>query len=155
MFVVPNRRKFAFACVGVAVVAASLWTAYALTHKPVLVHTLGDWDCACGDMYVKTTMLCVWNPFRDRQPEIVADSFLSKLRANACTSVDDVCRASLPAHRVSAWQLSYRDDQGDSASLFYKLTKYGDTGPFRGSVGAITLRKARAGWRVVGFDAYF
>lgn len=106
-------------------------------------------------MYIKTTMHCIWNPFRDRQPEIVADNFLSKLRANECAVNDEVCRTSLPSHRVSAWRLSYREDAGDTASLYYKLSKYGEKTPFGPSVGVIDVRKTPAGWRVVGFDSYF
>jgi len=63
----------------VTVAALGVWTAYALKHRPVLVLSPGDWSCACGEMYIKTTMRGIWNPFRDRQPEILADNFLSKL----------------------------------------------------------------------------
>jgi hypothetical protein len=155
MLIVPIRRKTALWCLGVTVAAVGLWTAYALKYRPVLVHTPGDWDCACGEIYIKTTMRGIWNPFRDRQPEIVANDFLSKLRANECAVSDEVCRTSLPSHRVSAWKLSYREDAGATSSLYYKLTKYGDKTPLGASVGVIDVRKTPAGWRVIGFDSYF
>jgi hypothetical protein len=155
MFVVSIRRKVAIRCVGLVLAAICVWTAYAFKYRPVLVNSPGDWDCACGEMYINTTKRVVWNPFRDRQPEIVADSFLSRLRANECAVDDEVCRNALPSHRVSAWKLSFRKDGGDMASLYYKVTKYGDNTPFGPSVGVIALKKASAGWRVVGFDSYF
>jgi hypothetical protein len=156
MLVVSIRLRAALWCAGVTVAAMGAWTAYALKYRPVLVHSPGDWGCACGEMYIKTTMRGVWNPFRDRQPEILANSFLSKLRANNCGAGDEVCQASLPAHRVSAWKLSYREDAGDAATLYYRLTKHGAEKQFNlTGVGAIDVRKTQAGWRVIGFDSYF
>ena len=149
------RRRVAVQCACVTMMAAGLWLAYALKFRPVLIHSPGDWDCACGEMYIKTTMRGIWNPFRDRQPEVVADNFLSRLRTNECAGNDEICRSSLESHRVSAWRLSYREDAGDTASLYYKLTKYGDKTPFGASVGAIAVRKTPTGWRVIGYDSYF
>jgi hypothetical protein len=79
-------------------------------------------------MYIKTTFRAIWNPFRDRRPEALADAFLSKLRTNECDVGPELCRASLPNGRVSEWRLSYREDDGDTASLYYKLTKYAGRG---------------------------
>jgi hypothetical protein len=125
-------------------------------YKPVLVHSPGDWDCACGDWYIKTTFRAVWNPFRDRQPEALADAFLSALRANECGVGPELCRTSLPKGRVSEWKLSYREDAGDTATLYYKLTKYGDeTKLGLTGVGVIDVRKSVDGWRVTGYDCYF
>ena len=140
---------------GLTIALACAWTAYALAFRPILVHTLGQWDCACGGIYIKTTIRSIWNPFRDRQPEIVADHFLSQLRANNCAPDDKVCRQSMPSKRVSVWTLSYREDAGNTASLFYKLGKYGQITPSPGSVGVVDVEKTRAGWRVLDFSAYF
>lgn len=156
MGVVLMHRKAVRWCASIAVAAVGIWTAYALVYKPVLVHSPGEWDCACGDMYIKTTFRAIWNPFRDRRPEALADAFLSKLRANECVVGPELCRASLPKGRVSKWKLSYRADAGDTASLYYKLTKYGDEAKAKlTGVGAIDLRRSADGWRVIGYDCYF
>lgn len=153
---VSKRRKATQWFAGVTVAVIALWLANSLRHKPVLVHTLGEWDCACGEMYIKTTMRVIWNPFRDRQPEIAGDDFLSKGRAIDSDGAIAVCQPSLPAHRVTAWKLSYREDSGDVATLYYKLTKHGMEGQSNVTgVGVIDVRKTPAGWCVAGFDAYF
>src|ERR1035438_1991107 len=109
MGVVLMHRKAVRWFTSIAVAAIVIWTAYALVYKPVLVHSPGDWDCACGDMYIKTTFRTIWNPFRDRRPEALADAFLSRLRANECVLGPELCRSSLPKGRVSEWKLSYRE----------------------------------------------
>jgi hypothetical protein len=106
----------------VAIAAIGIGTAFAPRYRPVLVHSPGDWNCACSEMYIKTTMRAISNPFRDSQPEAVSDAFLSKLRANECVVGPELCQDSLPSRRVSGWKLSYPEDDGDTATLYYKLT---------------------------------
>ena len=127
-----------------------------LLHRPILAHTLGNWDCACGDMYIKTTFRVIWNPFRDRQPEARADAFLTALRANECIVSPELCRQSLPNGRPSDWKLSYREDAHDTVHLYYKLTKFGDEGNLRLiGVGAIGMKKSVDGWSIIVYDHYF
>lgn len=150
------RRKGVIYWVGICIAVAVVWAGYSSLHRPLLVHTPGDWTCACGEMYIKTTIWGIWNPFRDREPEVLADKLLSKLRANDCGSNVEVCQASMPTRRVSAWMLSYREDTGNMATLYYKLTKYGAKANAElTGVGAVDVRKTVAGWQVAGFDCYF
>lgn len=130
---------------------------YALMNWPILAHTPGAWDCACGDMYIKTTRKAIWNPFRDRTPERVANDFFLRLRANECQVGENICHDALPHHRVSDWRLAYREDSGSAASLYFKLTKLSGERPYPplGGVGAVALRKFSAGWKVVSYDRYF
>jgi len=140
----------------VAVAAVCVWGGSFLINKPVLIHSPGEWDCACGAMYIKTTFRSLWNPLRERQPERIADTFLSKLRANECVAGPELCRAALPNGRVAEWWLAYREDAGSSATLFYKLTKYGERSKTRlTGVGAVELRNGPNGWCVTGYDFYF
>ncbi len=150
-----DAYKSGWWCASIAVGVVGIWTVYALVNKPVVLHSPGEWNCACGSMYIKTTFQVIWNPFRDRLPEALADTFLSNLRANKCFVGPELCRVSLPGRRVSEWRLSYREDEGATTSLYYKLTKYGgEVNELRG-VGAISLRRNVDGWHIIGYDAYF
>lgn len=95
------------------------------TGKPILASTPGDWDGACGDWYIKTTRLAVWNPIRDQTPERAAESFLQELRANNCASGIELCESALPNRRVSHWKLVYRGDDSNNVTLYFRPTKDG------------------------------
>jgi hypothetical protein len=153
---VKRTRHLLAVCAIVAAVAA-VATAMALGHKPIIFHAFAERDCACGDFHDKVTGLVVRNPFRDLAPERAADSFLASLRANKCYVGNELCDYALPEHRVSDWRLVNRDDAGDSATLYFRLTKYGNLDQ-RYSLtgeGMIRLRKDTTGWRVLSYGSYF
>ena len=101
-----------------------------IARNPHPANTPGDWDCACGDWYIKTTRIALWNPIRDRSPERAAESFLAGLRNNNCTASTKLCELALPNHRVSNWELAYREDDGHHVTLYFRLTKYGESSQF-------------------------
>ena len=142
--------------IAIAIAAIAAGAAMALGRQPILAQTPGEWGCACGDMFIKTTRWVAWNPLRDHAPEKAANAFLVDLRNNECSAVHDICQYALPAHRVSDWRLAYREDAGGAVSLYFKLTKYGG-GPGYNltGVGAVALQKAATGWTVAGYDSYF
>src|SRR5208283_3205887 len=143
--------------VAIGVVAATIGVA-ALTnaHKPILVHLFGADGRACG-FCGKTTGLTVWNPWRDRSPELVANDFFVKLKTNRCEASRDLCDHALPSHRVSDWRLKYREDTGGSVSLYFNLKKYGTSDPPGILTGqrAIDVQKGTGGWTIEGYDSYF
>jgi hypothetical protein len=146
-----NSRQFYFGLL----IASAILLAWAV-RKPLLFYTPGEWDCACGDMYIKTTRFVLWNPFRDRTPESAAESFLAKLRDNNCSSGPEICAFSLPDHRVSNWKLAFREDAGQKVSCFFKLTKYGSGSESElQGVGVVDLKKVQGNWAVTGYDAHF
>jgi hypothetical protein len=130
--------------------------ALVFSRRPILAHTLGDWDCACGNWHIKTTRHVIWNPLRNRAPEVAAHEFLANLRANRCFVRRELCEDALARHRVSDWRLAYREDDGDTVSLYLELTKYGG-GPEYNPTGAgvIEVQRGVTGWVVNGFDCYF
>jgi len=135
----------------------AVYVAFAvLSRWPVLVHTPGASDCACGEFLAKTTRHVIWNPLRDRTPESTAAIFLENLREGNCAVKTDWCADALNRHRISSWQLAYREDDHDVVSVYFRLTKYGG-GPayYLHGVGAVDLRKNGSGWDVTGYDAYF
>ena len=145
-------------CSGVVLAAIAVYVAVALiARRPILANTLGEWDCACGDMLIKTTRHVIWNPLRDRTPEIIANEFLTNLRAGNCSISREWCADALARHRFANWKLSYREDSGAMVSLYFKLAKYGspDSAYNQGSVGAVSLQKGTTGWVVVDYSYYF
>lgn len=126
------------------------------TRRPIIANTLGEWDCACGDWYIKTTRLVLWNPLRDRAPEREAEFFLAGLRENKCTASRGLCESALPNHRVSNWKLAYREDADDHVTLYFKLTKYdGSPQSELTGQGAVTTERRGARWAITGYDSYF
>lgn len=124
--------------------------------KSIIASTFGEWDCACGEWHVKTTRLVIWNPMRDRTPEKVAEAFLQSLRDNNCRAALDLCQSAVQNHRVSNWKLAYREDEGDSATLYFKLTKYGGGPEYElTGEGALTVERQGNEWVVGGYGAYF
>ncbi|HWR37482.1 MAG TPA: hypothetical protein VN622_16590 [Clostridia bacterium] len=151
-----SRRKTAQCCGAVLLLAVGLCAALVLSRRPILAYSPGEWDCACGDMYIKTTRHVIWNPLRDRLPEAAAFEFLADLKTNHCSAGRVVCEGILPNHRVSAWKLAYREDRAEIVSLYFKLAKYGKDPRYNlTGVGVVDLRKGTDGWAVIGYDSYF
>jgi hypothetical protein len=141
---------------GLTVVIAAFPVYRLATKNPIIANTPGEWDCACGDWYIKTTRLVLWNPLRDRTPERAAESFLSNIRANNCNVNPELCESILPSQRVSNWELAYREDADSHVVLYFKLTKYGSSpaSELRG-IGTMTIERRATEWAVTGYDSYF
>ncbi len=88
----------------------------------------------------------VWNPLRDRLPETAALKFLTGLKANRCSADRTVCQDALPNHRVSAWQLAYREDEAEIVSLYFKLAKYGEESSTTDGRWSRQCPQGDAGW---------
>ena len=148
------RKKTWLFCIGFAIAALPVYRL--ATGWPILANTPGEWDCACGDWYIKSTRLVLWNPVRDQTPERAAESFLAGLRENNCTAGTELCKSARPNRRVSNWKLAYREDDANHVTLYFKLTKYGERPELKLSgVGAVTVEKRRMEWGIIGYDSYF
>ena len=142
-------------CLALAVV--TLAAVLLARRTPVLVHLLGEGDCACGDFHAEVTGIAVWNPLRDRGPEDAAVAFLSGLRNGRCSGSRDLCSYALPRHRISDWQLRNRRDTGGEVTLYFYLTKFGVSDPAYNLTGegAVGVRKHSRGWAVTYYSSYF
>lgn len=149
-----NRMKPLLIVLSLAALSVPVYRVVA--GRSIIASTFGEWDCACGEWHGKMTRLVIWNPMRDRTPEKVAEAFLQSLRDNNCKAALDLCQSAVENHRVSNWQLAYREDEGNSAFLYFKLSKYGG-GPENKLTGEGELTVERKGddWVVRGYDAYF
>lgn len=74
-----------------------------------------------------------------------------------CTADASVCRYALDGHRASNWRLVNRHDNGQSVSLFYKLTKYESPDPKYelSGEGVIEVVPAMAVGRYRYYSSYF
>lgn len=134
-----------------------LGAAYTLRRRPILFHVFADTGCACGEYHGEVTGLILRNPFRDRLPEQRADKFLKELRDGRCTVDASLCQYALDGHRVSNWRLVNRHDNGQSVSLFYKLTKYAAPDPKYelSGEGVIEVVPSQGSWAAANYSSYF
>jgi hypothetical protein len=153
------RSKLFLRLVLVLAIATALFLTTAfIWRKPVLFHILAETGCACGDFHEEVTGLALFNPFRNRSPERSAQKFLEGLRDGSCSADEPLCRYAMDGHRVSQWRLSnLREEDGNLAALYYKLTKLGvEESKFRlTGEGMVELARTRDGWTVVNYSSYF
>jgi|SRR6185503_3528911 len=105
----------------------------------------------------------ILNPFRNRDPELPAESFLNMLKANEC----DNALATLPFdreyrsylcgkekdHHLSSWRMTDREDTPEKAKMFYWSKREGSEG-LEAPVW-VTVEKQTAGWRVTGYECWY
>jgi hypothetical protein len=79
--------------------------------------------CACEDIFPERIYsLNALNPMRDQTPELIAERFLHDQGQGKCVLPEaDVCTYALHSHRVSDWRLAARQDDRNSAILYYRV----------------------------------
>ncbi len=149
-----NRMKPWLIVLSLAALSAPVYRV--VVGRSIIASAFGEWDCACGEWHVKMTRMVIWNPMRDRTPETVAEAFLQSLRDNNRRAAIDLCQSAVENHRVSNWKLAYREDEGNSAFLYFKLSKYGGGPEYEPTgEGVLTVERKGDDWVVRGYDAYF
>lgn len=100
------------------------------------------------------------NPFRDKEPEAVAEGLLNELRQGRC----ETALSALPAERISyicererdhnltGWTLVDRNDEPGTTTLHFKA--YRADSPAYGNTW-IVLSKQVNGWQVSGIEAWY
>jgi hypothetical protein len=150
-------RKMAM--VGLLLVLVAVLTALFTKSRPVILRTTlfaEDEIRACG-AYNKTAAATVlFNPFRDRAAETVAEAFVEgwakgscaqSLAPNAC---EFLSRHPLPS---SAWRLRNRIDSEGSTTLLYRVSGESAqlTAHSRCAVATVTAVPNGSTWKVTGF----
>jgi hypothetical protein len=138
--------------VGVALVAL-----ICSRHRyPVLFHLLGS--CACTDYSEEVERLTVFNPFRDRSPEVGANKFLSDLRQGRPLAVAPSFSPAYwlqtkPEPLAFEWRLRHRRDQPHRVSLSYQFTRL-DGQPVErwGGEGVVEVVETGGSWKASSFD---
>jgi hypothetical protein len=151
-----------FAVLALASTLVFAYRAYIFRSNPVLFHLFADTNCACGDYQEELSGLVLFNPFRDRSPEAVADNFLEQAREGKCAAntpeAAALCAYTLENHRVAAWRLANRQDKLHRVSLYYKLTKLGEENDSRyrfTGEGLVEVVNTNDGWKVAFYSSDF
>ena len=105
-------------------------------------------------------LFVLFNPFRSREPEVVAESLLNQLKQGHC----DAALTTLPEerssyicererdHKLTGWTLVDRSDEPGTTTLHFKAYRadssvYGNTW--------IVLSKQANGWQVSGIESWY
>jgi len=127
-----------------------------LRHRyPVLLHLFSS--CACTDYSDEVTGLTVFNPFRDRSPEAIANAFLEEIKQGRCPVMapnnGPVDCSYLLNRRFSEWRLKNRRDQSHRVSLFYQFTRF-DSMPHERwtGEGMFEVVETDGAWKASAFD---
>ena len=106
---------------------------------------------------------CVFNPFRDREPERSADAFLTSLKELRCTEsvaklplTEDqrlyICEKEAE-HVLESWRLENREDSLTKTRLFYWHWRK-DYGESHERLW-ITVEKVSDKWQVTDFECWY
>ncbi len=150
-----SKRRFSIAITCILLVALCL----TVRERPVLVHLFADTDCACSDYQQELSGFVLFNPLRNREPEVVATTFFEELRQGRCSDSTVLnspieCKSALNGHRASAWQLAYRRDTTESVELFYRLISFDDPRLEFTGEGRVEARLVNGAWRVTSTTAF-
>jgi hypothetical protein len=139
----------------ILVIGPSCFLLFEFLHRdPILFHIPGD--CVCTDVSQEVEGYSIFNPLRNRDPEIAADAFLTEMNAGKCPSnataemKSAVCDPAKPRYHRNAWRLAYRKDESQRASLFYGFREPPDS-PESGE-GMIVMIKSDGTWKADQMD---
>ena len=130
--------------------------AYTRHRFPVLFHLSGS--CACTDYSEEVEGLTVFNPFRDRSPEVGADKFLDELKQGRPVVVASEFKQANWLRRLGKplpfeWRLRHRRDQPHRVSLYYQFTRLdGQSHERWGGEGVVEVVDTDGSWKVSDFD---
>ncbi len=149
------RRIVLWSCAGIL----GLLVLYRFS-QPVLFYIPSN--CECSSYSDQVDGYVVFNPFRSRAPEQVADRVLEDTRDGKISAfADPELTARMANDRVHfsqlRWKLAFREDSSDGVTLLYKLDPTGgrvnlDTDH---GYGNIVMTKERGSWKAEDFGASF
>jgi hypothetical protein len=105
---------------------------------------------------------CIMNPFRERGPERVCESYLSELRSGRVKSIRPFVREDQIDHivsresqyRIVSWRIGDRKDSPTASSLMYWVRRGGGYAPVEEEV-MFFLKRDRNGWALSDFTAIY
>ena len=105
-------------------------------------------------------LFVLFNPFRDREPEVAAESLLNQMKRGHC----DAALSALPSerssyicerekeHKLTGWSLVDRNDEPGTATLHF--TAYRADSPVYGNTWVVLSKQAN-GWQVSGIESWY
>lgn len=152
-----SRRKALTMLVISCVVAASIATCLFLIRSRSVLYRGDTRANPIGE-----PEFTIFNPFRDRQPEQVAETFLNALGSGSCLQavsalpIDAAYREYIcdkeKEYPLASWQIKNRTDEPNRVKLFYWCQYRGFEGQGRLWV---TIDKAGERWVVTEYERYY
>jgi len=125
--------------------------------KPVIFSIPGD--CACTDYSSLVEGHALFNPWRDRSPELAGEAVLQAASKGVCSpnvgqrERMDICSTKAMSYKELQWSLRNREDSKGVVMLFYAFGTGADLHAVdSGSEGALTLEKRQGNWAVTKWD---
>jgi hypothetical protein len=148
------KRIAKFAVIGI--VAVLVWSFATRNSQPVLIHLPIPVHSVRWD-----TKYAVFNPFRDRAPERVAQIYLEAMKRGDCSDAAKHSRSAVLPNNMTCEQMQeeyhgtapflqrFRDrsDNGNETILFYSDDGY--------TFSEVTLRRFGDSWSVVKFSKFW
>jgi hypothetical protein len=105
---------------------------------------------------------CVMNPFRERGPERVCESYLAQLHSGRVEGIRPFVLKNRADHiisresqyRIASWRIGDRQDSSTASSLMYWVRRAGGYGPDEEEV-MFFLKRDRNGWALSDFTAIY
>ena len=133
--------------------AIAMWT---IRHNRPVLAKLGLQDT------LRPRSHCVMNPFRERGPERVCESYLAALRNGRVETIRPFAPGDRVDHiisrerqyRIVSWRIGDRMDSPNASSLMYWVRRSGGYGPYEEEV-MFFLKRDRDGWTLSDFTAIY
>jgi hypothetical protein len=152
-----KRLRTVAAVLLVSAAAGSVSALVVARHShPVLLRLFTN--CACTDYSGEVTGLTLFNPFRNRAPEVAADAFLEDIRQGRCSVTSSGNMARDCTHTgfkpiAFEWRLKNRHDMPNHLALYYQFTRLDGEHVERWSgEGVVGLSDKNGVWKPQSFD---
>jgi len=149
-----RKSYLLFSVIGIAVLIG--FSLYA--QRAVLIHFKDPTAIDPGD-----GLFVVFNPFRDRQPEMIASSFLEVLKKGDCSKVQEFLQDKKFAinlcndeneHQLVSWEIANREDQVDGITIHFKAKRKGYPENVYGNVW-VTVKRQGTKWSIENYLAWY
>lgn len=140
-----------------SITIGSILLLYVSRSHPVVFRWASDWDT------IRPRYYCVLNPFRDKAPEKIAETYLQKLRGGDVESIQPFLSNSqsyIPNEErkwpIQSWRVGRRIDKGNETRVMYWVTRgngYSHDG--YEEEAEFSLKKSTNGWHLVWYSAIY
>lgn len=141
------------------VILAMIWYLYSVRlTKPVLYRYIQQGNP------IREPSFSLFNPFRDKIPENVAEKFLEMLKAGKCQQAmsnlpvteayrKDICDRE-NEFALQHWRLKNRSDEPEKIVTYYEVHRTTESDRYQGAAW-LKLEKRDTDWVVAGYECYY
>jgi hypothetical protein len=150
-------KKFFGFCIILAVIftAGFIFARNYLSQKPPILYKYKD--KAAVDP--SSELFVIFNPFRDKTPEVEAENFLEMLREGKCERFKSIIRIDCERennkdiYALTSWNLINREENDNKIKLHYSVNR----ASYKGGLGNvwITLDNESDTWKVADYESWY